>query len=177
MDTASAAYIPLSERFNFRMIGFGLVVLLLLGYPMYVYVDSAVSGGIKETGEGYKAVELQAMSSFLFDQNNGTIDDVPAKWRALDGQKVILEGEMWQPMSAGDRLGSFELVYSISKCCTTGPPQIQHFVHSKVVNGKNVDYYSGLVRVRGTLHVDVKRAEGKVVSVYELDVEDVESMG
>src|SRR5918993_3706463 len=174
MDTASAPYIPLSERFNFRMIGFALVVLLLVGYPMYVYVDSAVSGGIKEAGDGYKAVELQAMSSFLFDQNKGTIDDVPAKWRELDGQKVILEGEMWQPMSAGDRLDSFELVYSISKCCTSGPPQIQHFVHSKVAEGKKVDYYYGLVRVRGTLHVDVKRDAGKVVSVYQFDVEDVE---
>src|SRR5918993_240852 len=134
MDTASAPYIPLSERFNFRMIGFALVVLLLVGYPMYVYVDSAVSGGIKEAGDGYKAVELQAMSSFLFDQNKGTIDDVPAKWRELDGQKVILEGKM-------------------------------------------VDYYYGLVRVRGTLHVDVKRDAGKVVSVYQFDVEDVEPVG
>jgi hypothetical protein len=176
MNTApvTAPYIPLRERFNFRMIGFGLFVLVLVGYPMYVYVDSVVSGGIKDAGDGYKLVDLKAMSSFLFDQNSGTIEDVPEKWRALHGQKVILEGEMWQPTSAGDSVDTFELVYSIAKCCFSGPPQIQHFIHSKVVDGKRVDYYGGLVRVKGTLHVDVKRADGKVQSVYQFDVESVE---
>ena len=175
MDTA--VRVPLSERFNFRIIGFALFVLMLLGYPMYVYVDSVVSGGIKDAGDGYKFVDLKAMSSFLFDQTGGTINDVPDKWRALDGQKVILEGEMWQPTSAGDSVDTFELVFSIAKCCFSGPPQIQHFVHAKVVEGKQVGYYRGLVRVRGTLHVDVKREAGKVTSVYQLDVESVEPMG
>jgi hypothetical protein len=179
MSTAPAAtpYVPLRERFNFRIIGFGLFVLMLLGYPMYVYVDSVVSGGIKDAGDGYKLVDLKAMSSFLFDQNAGTINDVPAKWRALDGQRVILEGEMWQPTSAGNSVDTFELVYSIAKCCFSGPPQIQHFIHSKVVDGKSVGYYPGLVRVRGTLHVDVKKDAGKIVSVYQFDVEDVEPAG
>ena len=174
MDTTAPVHIPLSERINVRMIVFAALLLVLIGVPMYWYLDAAISGGVKDAGGGYKEVDLKAMSNFLFDQTNGTIDDVPAQFRALDGQKVILYGEMWQPTSAGNSIGSFELVYSIAKCCFSGPPQVQHFVKATVINGKEVGYYDGLVKVTGTLHVDVKKGAGKVERVYELDVESVD---
>jgi hypothetical protein len=147
---------------------------VLIGVPTYWYLDAAITGGVKDVGGGYKEVDLKAMSNFIFDQTSGTINDVPEKWRKLDGQKVILYGEMWQPYQAGDSVGGFELVYSIAKCCFSGPPQVQHFVKATVVDGKKVGYYDGLVKVTGTLHVDVKKANGKVERVYELDVENVE---
>ena len=65
------------------------------------------------------------------------------------------------------------MVYSIAKCCFNGPPQIQHFVDAKVTNGK-VDVVSGLVRLWGTLRVDVKQENGKVSGVYSLDVDKAE---
>jgi hypothetical protein len=75
------------------------------------------------------------------------------------------------------RISNFDLCYSIAKCCFNGPPQVQHFVKSTVVNGKKVPYYDGLVRVTGTLHVNVKTDElGKVASVYQLDVERVDQL-
>jgi hypothetical protein len=46
-------------------------------------------------------------------------------------------------------------------------------VQSKSVKGK-VPYYSGLVRVVGTLHVNVQKAGGQVSSVYQLQVESVD---
>jgi hypothetical protein len=174
MEQSAVYKPPLSERINVRMIVFAAVVLLLVGYPVYVYVESMVTHGVRDVGNGYKQVDLKAMSSFPFDQSNGTIDDIPQIWRDLDGKKVILYGEMWNPTSAGDKLGTFELVYSIAKCCFNGPPQIQHFVQSKVVDDGKADYYDGLVKVTGTLHVDVKKAGGKVVSVYQLYVDSVE---
>ena len=64
-------------------------------------VDMQVTGGMKQLGGGYTYVDLKAMSTFTFDQNNGTINDVPAKWRELDGKKVVLHGEMWEPTGAG----------------------------------------------------------------------------
>ena len=164
---------PIASRITPRMIFFILVVLLLVGYPIYVFVESAITGGIRDRG-GYKEVDLKAMSLFHFDQENGTIDDVPAKWRALDGEKVKVVGEMWEPFSAGNHVVGFELVYSIAKCCFSGPPQIQHFVQSRVVPGKVVGHHSGPVEVTGTLHVKVTRNElGKVTGVYHLDVESV----
>lgn len=172
--TLSADRIPLSERINLRLLTFIVAFGLLLGVPIYWYVDEAISGGIRQRADGYLEVNLQAMSSFPFDQVNGTINDVPERWRQLDGKKVILEGEMWAPMSAGGRLSNFELVFSIAKCCFSGPPQIQHFVQATVPEGRQVGYYPNKVRVRGTLRVDVTREQGRITGVYHLEVESVE---
>jgi hypothetical protein len=164
---------PAASRVTPRMVFFILVVLLLVGYPVYVFVESAVTGGIRDRG-GYKEVDLKAMSLFHFDQENGTIEDVPQRWRDLDGQKVKVVGEMWDPYSAGNQVVGFQLVYSIAKCCFSGPPQIQHFVQARVVQGKSVGYDTGPVEVTGTLRVKVKRNDvGKITGVYHLEVESV----
>lgn len=170
----SAVKVPLSERINIRMLIFFGVLVLMVGYPVYIYVDSVMHEGIKDVGGGYKEVDLKAMSVFPFDQINGTINDVPEKWRALDGKKVIANGEMWQAQSASRYVDSFDLVYSITKCCFSGPPQVQHFVHARAAKGANLEYFDGLVRVKGTLHVNVTRDQDKVRGVYWMDVDNVE---
>lgn len=165
---------PLSQRINVRMLVFWVAVLVLIGYPIYLYLDTTLTGGIRQVGD-YTQIDLKAMSTFPFDQTSGKIEDVPEVWRKQSGKKVILYGEMWQPKVAAGQISNFELVYSIAKCCFSGPPQIQHFVQAKVPNGnKQVGYYDGIVKVTGTLHVDVKKSDGKVSSVYQLDVESVE---
>lgn len=169
---------PISGRISMRAVVFFLVVGVLVGYPLYVYIDSVVSGGIHDAGDGYKEVDLKAMSVFPFDQTAGTINEVPQKWRALDGQKIICTGEMWQPYSAGRTVDGFQLVYSISKCCFNGPPQIQHFVQCTVMQGKQVEYLPNLVRVKGVLRVNVTKdpETGKITGVYHMDVESVEQV-
>jgi hypothetical protein len=113
------------------------------------------------------------MSTFTFDQVNGTIEDIPRKWRELDGQKVVLKGEMYEPLSAGgNEVKSFVLVFSIATCCVTSTPQVQHFVYANVLPGRKVeDLAMRRVEVRGTLHVNVRKEEGRVSSIYTLDVE------
>lgn len=172
MDTAIK--VPLSERINLRLIVFAGIVLFLIGVPSYIFVREKITGGIRDLGNGLMQVDLKAMSTFNFDQEKGTINDVPPQWRALDGKKVVLYGEIWTGNSAAPEIASFDLVYSIAKCCFSGPPQIQHFVQSKVARDKTIDYYPGLVKVTGTLHVNVIQGEGKVDSVYQLDVDSVE---
>ena len=66
MDTA--VKVPLSERINFRLVAFIGVIALMVGYPVYVMVDQQVSGGIKNAGDGYKEVNLKAMSTYTFDE-------------------------------------------------------------------------------------------------------------
>ena len=39
---------PLSQRVNFRLIIFVSVMLLVIGYPIYLFVDEAVTGGIHD---------------------------------------------------------------------------------------------------------------------------------
>ena len=172
-QVASPIKPSLYERINLRLVIFAAVLLVIVGYPLYLYLDSEFTGGIKDAGNGYTQVDLKAMSSFAFDQVHGTNNDVPKKWRDLDGKKVVLYGEMWAPDSAGDELDHFDLCYSIAKCCFSGPPQVQHFVKSRATK-QALPFYSGLVKVSGTLHVDVKPAQDKVGSVYQLDVDNVE---
>ena len=171
---------PLYQRISLRMIVFGGLVLMLVGFPMYWYLDSAISGGVKDIGGGYKLVDLKAMSTFSFDQQRGTLEDIPRQWRELDGQKVVMYGEMWNALSAGNgQLGSFELCYSIAKCCFQGPPQVQHFVFSRPAPGRELYYYPNLVKVTGVLHVNVVRDPGanKISQIYQMDVENIEPAG
>lgn len=171
---SSPVKVPLSERINLRLITFIALITIVVGVPVYWYLDSELTGGIRERADGYTEVDLRAMSLFSFDQQNGRDEDVPAQFRKLDGKKVILTGEMWVPGSFADRVKDFQLCYSVAKCCFSGPPQVQHFVNSTAPPGKAIPVYSGLVEVAGTLRVKVKPGpEGKVASVYEMDVERV----
>lgn len=172
----AAVKVPLSERINLRIIAFAAIFLVLIGTPVYWFVEEIVTGGIIDRGE-YKEVNLQAMSLFPFDQENGKLEDIPEKWRQLDGQKVLLRGEMWAPNSSSPDLRRFDLVYSISKCCNTSAPQVQHFVKSTVTGNRTVPYYSQQVEVLGTLHVGVKKNDaGGIESVYRLDVDSVKPL-
>lgn len=169
--------VPLSERINFRLIIFIALIAFVVGVPVYWYLDAELSGGIKQRADGYTEVDLRAMSLFSFDQQNGRDEDVPQKWRDLDGKKVILTGEMWVPGSFADQVKGFQLCYSVAKCCFSGPPQVQHFVNSTAPPGKAIPVYPGLVQVAGTLRVKVKPGpEGKVASVYEMEVEHVDPL-
>jgi len=158
---------------NVRMIIFAALAVVIIGYPVYIYLHETVTGGITDYGS-YKLVDLKAMSNFEMDQTSATNKDVPQKWRDLDGQHVALEGEMWAPESAAGALTKFDLVYSIAKCCFSGPPKVQHFVKATVLPGKEVYYYNNLVRVVGKLHVNVVQEAGKVASVYQVEVESIE---
>ncbi len=174
-----AAHLPLSERFNFRLWIFVAVFAVLLGYPLYLYLDSTLTGGIKNRG-GYFDVDLKQMSSFAFDQENGRTTDVPPRWRELQGKRVMLRGEIAPSgLSARGVDHFFEMVYSVQKCCFSGPPQIQHFIQVTAPPTANINVTSeGEVAVIGTLNVEVTRdpETGKINGVYHVRAEDVRSV-
>lgn len=162
-------------RINWRIAIFGAVVCAMVGVPFYIWADEVITGGIHNHGD-YKEVDLKAMSTFDMDQVNGTMSDIPKKFRDLEGQRVLLVGEMWNPSSAGDdKLDYFVLVYSKTKCCFNGPPLAQHFVDGNVVQEAKVYYYDTPVKAWGTLHVYVRKdADGVIKSIYHVDIEKVE---
>lgn len=162
--------LPLRERINVRLLVVLALILLPVGWMVYTYVYESVTGGIVDYGQ-YVKVDLKAMSLFPFDQVRGTLNDIPPQFRELDGKRVLLEGEMYMGDRAADEADHFDLVYSIAKCCFSGPPQVQHFVRSRVRDGRTVGYYQGLVEVMGTLHVKIEQGQGKIAGVYHLDVE------
>ena len=175
-------YIPPARKFNLRILAFVAVFVVLLGTPVYFYIDTVLSGGIKKTSSGAYVVNLQAMSNFVFDQNNGTLTDVPQRWRELDGKRVIVDGEI-APGTLESRGvdHQFDLVYSVAKCCFSGAPQIQHFVQSSIpeANMKDVKWdLASRVRIHGTLKVDVTRdpADNRITGVYHLVVDKLETL-
>jgi hypothetical protein len=166
------------ERFNLRLLGFIAIFAALLGWPLYLYLDATLTGGVKNRGN-YFEVDLKAMSDFRFSDTEGTIDDVPKKWRELNSKTIVLEGEI--APGGFDSLrarGQFDLVYSVQNCCYSGPPQIQHFVKVTVAPTATFEPGGGAVRVKGTLKVDVTRdpETGKVNGVYHVLADGVSAV-
>jgi hypothetical protein len=160
----------ISPKIPWRILGLIATVLFLFGYPIFIYTDTLITGGITQRGD-LLVVDLKALSNFEMDQDNGTTQDIPLRYRQLDGKRVLLVGQMWDPYTADGQIRTFTLVYSISNCCFNGPPKIQHFIQAMVPAGQTVDYSPDFVDVVGTLHVGVETAEGHVQSVYRIDVE------
>jgi hypothetical protein len=165
------------SRINLRAIIFAAVLLLPLGWMVKTYVTLTVSKGIENTtryGKDYKTVDLKSLGNFAFNDQVDSEQQVPREYRDLDGKKLLLSGQMFSNDGAL-RSNSFQLVYSIQKCCFNGPPQVQERVFCKIPNGKLVPIFDDLTDVYGTLHVRAQREAGKVISLYDLDVERIES--
>jgi hypothetical protein len=179
VNTPTKPRMRLTQRINFRMIAVAAVVLFLVGYPIYTYLDETITGGVHNVGNGMKAVDLKALGNFPFDDKVSTINDIPQKWRDLNGQKVILEGFMYAGTSAADNIHSFQFVYNVAKCCFGGPPRVQERVFTVVPNGGTVTNYGSyeMVRCTGTLHVDIKKNEvGSTIAVYTMDLDKVDEL-
>lgn len=167
--TTTAPFKPARSGLNFRLIAFIAIVSAPFIWVAYGSVRYVLHGGIEDMG-AYKKVDLKALGNFNFDSTNGTVNDVPALFRKLDGQKVMLEGFMWSP-NASVRVKDFQFVYNIQKCCFNGPPLVQERVFVHCPPGKSFPYIGDYMQMVGTLHVDVKREDGVITSVYSMDVE------
>ena len=167
---------PLGERINLRIVLFVGVLALIFGSIAWKFVDNALSSGIKDRG-GYLEVDLKTMSDWEMDPVLATDKVIPAPFRALDGKRVQLIGEIAPNSTAKGDVPSFDLVYSVAKCCFTGEPKIQHFIKCRVMPGGRAESSVGLVKVIGTLHVGIERDpehSNRVSSVFRVDVESVE---
>jgi len=160
---------------NWRLlafVGFFFVVFGSLGYTIF---SEVISGGVHKRGDVVE-VNLKAMGNFPFEAQGGTVKDVPPKYRALDGKKVLLQGFMYTPNSAGSDASSCQLVYNVQKCCFSGPPQVQERVFLHPPADRKVSRYDQytLVNVIGTLSVKVERdSVGNTTSVYTMVPDDV----
>jgi hypothetical protein len=105
---------------------------------------------------------------------NGTLNDVPAIYRDLDGKKVVLEGFPYPTNYSGDAVPEFQFVYNIAKCCFGGPPKVQERVFAHTKDGSAIATpLQQFATLEGTLHVRLKKEAGHAVSLYDLDIEKV----
>ena len=163
---------PRLRRINFRMLTIVAVFGVLVGYPVYTFVKAQRNGGIEQVHGGYH-VDLKAIGNFPFNDTTGTIKDVPKQFRDLDGKQVTLEGFVYAPNAASDDIDSFQFVYNVTRCCFSGPPQVQERVFAVVPPGRrfpNPGMYT-MVQISGVMHVAVVKDDaGKTSSVYTLNL-------
>lgn len=162
---------PLSERVNLRLVVFLVLVSLPFLWCLWLILDQRM---IVDKGDYYQ-VDLKAMGNFPFDEARDGLEAIPPEVRELDGKRVRFEGEMYAPNEASSQVRTFQLVYSIVECCLGGPPKVQERVFAFVPKDKRVRNYTGRqITCVGTLHVDVEKIDGKAVSVFTMDVDEVE---
>jgi len=159
-----------------RMMIFVAVICFPILWLSYVYVNEKLSGGIEHYGD-YTKVDLKALGYFRFDDRNGSDADIPSRWRALDGKRVVLEGFMNVRNRASGETREFEFVYNVTICCLGGPPQVQERVYVHVPGNRSVPIdSSSFLQIIGILHVHVVKDGGAVQSVYTLDLEQMRPM-
>ncbi len=169
-----AVHPPRVARVNCRAIAFVSIILFLGGWPVYTYFSETFTHGIHDRG-GYKEVDLRAIGFFQFDSKTATLRDVPAAFRALDGQKVLLTGLVKPFQQSGPDITDFELLYSEScQCGFSGLPQVQEKVFATAAPGAKLrfDKY-GYYEVMGRLQVTMKKDHGEVIEVYHLYAESM----
>ncbi len=171
----SYTFTPARSKINVRLFLFLAVVSAPFIWGAYVGAQYLLNGGVTDLG-GMKKVDLKALGFFNFDPHNGTVNDVPPQFRKLDGQRVGLEGFMYDRTNSV-RVKHFEFVYNVTKCCFNGPPLVQERVFANCAPGKSLPFTSNYVELVGTLHVNVQKNEvGDITSVYTLDVERAVTM-
>jgi hypothetical protein len=166
---------PKQHGINVRLVLFMIVLGLPVAGISWVAVRGMLNKGITWHGD-YAAVNLKALGNFPFDKDSGVRDDVPQRWRDLDGKKIELEGFMFSPNSA--RQGTeYEFVYNVQRCCIGGPPQVQERVYCHCPPQTPIFAQSDYARVVGVLHVRVVRDKtGSIHSVFDLDVQHQEEL-
>ncbi|HEY1683409.1 MAG TPA: hypothetical protein VGG19_01485 [Tepidisphaeraceae bacterium] len=83
-------------------------------------------------------ISMKNLGGFPFNQQDGTINDVPQSFRNLDGKRLNLVGVLWAPQSTTPQLSRFEITYAIPRGSWHLPPQIQQFVQCKPALGRTI---------------------------------------
>jgi hypothetical protein len=162
---------------NARMVVFCAIVLLLIAWPFYSYLTARMNHGIRDRGD-YKEVDLAQLGDFEFDQGTGTIANVPARFRALDGQKVLIRGKVFNPQPSEDGMVSFQIVSANAD--NRRPPHVQERVFGTVPASQfKQDLSANSYKALGTMHIVLKQGrygEGEtgVVEIFHIQAQSVQ---
>jgi hypothetical protein len=150
------------------------VVLIITGLILTATVCLAVWWAHRSPF-GSSPMDVASLGNFTLDQVKGADADIPQSVRELDGKRIILLGEMWQPMSNDNvNVSDFDLM-RFAAFHDYQVPQVQQFVRCKVSSSRKVTYCPNTVTVTGVLHVGIERDGGRISSVLTMEVERVEA--
>ena len=110
-------------------------------------------------------LSIKDLGNFNYDPDQHAV--IPDDVKRLEGAIVRLRGYMI-PSEQIEHITQFALVPSLTSCCYGQPPQIQHTILCTCPKGKAVGFDPNEVIVQGTLHVEEKRDDGYVTSIFQV---------
>lgn len=148
--------------------------------------DGILSATGEDEGE-YKFVAFDTLSGyeyFLTPLNESSLnkeepkDQIPKHVRALDRQKVLIEGYMVPIDVEGERIQSFILTNSMMMCCFGAMPWINEWIFVEMEGDEGAGFYNDVViRTKGVLEVGEEIEDGMVISLYRMKGLEVASTG
>jgi hypothetical protein len=157
-------------------------LLTLAAYATVMATTSAAGTGSASPGSGPIELGFENLSSFPYDIVDGGSgatkeqieaaskrDQIPAAVHAYDGKKVVLTGYML-PLQLDNGLAKkFVLMKDTNTCCFGGTPKMNDYVVCQM-NGSGVESIQDIpVQLTGTIHIQEKREDGYVVSLFTMD--------
>ncbi len=111
-------------------------------------------------------VTLHELGNFNYDENNDST--IPEDVRKLDGCKIKISGQMLALDQAG-MVNRFLLVNDLMSCCYGTTPKLQNVAYINLPKGKSIGQTTERLAIEGTLSVKVRRDEGFVMSIFEIE--------
>jgi len=108
---------------------------------------------------------IKELGNFDYDADKG--GNIPDDVKRLSGCRIRLKGFM-MPIDQSEKITRFALVPSLFSCCFGQPPQVQHTIIVSCPKGKEAEFSPDEVLVEGTLHVEERRDDGYIVSIFEV---------
>jgi hypothetical protein len=137
---------------------------------------------LAEMWQSYPRVSFSLLSGFAYgrlpgspgiDLMGGGRDPIPPDIRALNRQRVSIDGFMLPIDFDGAGVTTFLLNASYDMCYFGAPTQPNEFIVVKMRNGRRTRFVHTPVAVFGTLIVEEERRDGRVVSLYRMDAEAI----
>ena len=111
-----------------------------------------------------------------FDYNEDNDKSIPADITQMSGAHVKIPGVMF-PLDQSGRVSRFLLVNDMMSCCFGAVPKLQHVAYVELPKEKWMAATTDRIVVEGTLKVEVKRDDGFVMSIFEIDPSSVKIAG
>ena len=103
--------------------------------------------------------------------------DIPSQIKALNGERIEIEGFMLPLEGEVDNLRSFVLLKDQLACCFGITPLLNEWVYVKVPDKKKIgSYFDELVTLYGTLGVGAEFEDDLLTGIYHLELDRLEAV-
>ncbi len=128
----------------------------------------------KNTGD-YRGISFQALAGYKYVYNEKAIrsgtakDQIPEEIKALNNQKVAVQGYMMPTSMEKDKTKSFMLIVNQMACCYGLSPMLNGWIFVTMEEGRNTNFIMDVpVSVSGVLEVGEKVEEDGSITLYRM---------